>query len=283
MLRTDLISTIFRNATSLNLVTQLLDHHSLLCCSAIRYSGTTPPPINRRHSHVPQPWRHQRQLSFAAPSGSMSNDDNLNTETNNINILNLSPTTIIQNSTRRQRHSRMDANQRRTSIRHEHKPSSSKESLKLSLHLPALLHCGAKFWESEKNLRSGYGGLPVYNRCCNGGRVVLRAPPEYPEYIKRLYADAHFMENIKAYNQMFSMTSLGANVDSSINNGKGPYVFRISGQIYHWIGSICPEEGNTPRFLQLYIYDTTNEVSHEWPISRVKTKVVWKERSWKVL
>ncbi|GJZ17098.1 hypothetical protein Tco_0553221, partial [Tanacetum coccineum] len=103
---------------------------------------------------------------------------------------------------------------------------------------------------------------PINKRCCNSGRVTLRAPPEYPEYIKRLYADAHFMENIRAYNQMFSMTSLGANVDSSINNSKGPYMFRISGQIYHWIGSMCPEEGNTPRFLQLYIYDTTNEVSH---------------------
>ncbi|GJV71206.1 DNA helicase [Tanacetum coccineum] len=61
---------------------------------------------------------------------------------------------------------------------------------------------------------------------------------------------------------MFSMTSPGANIDTSINNGKGPYVFRISGQIYHWIGSMCPEEGNVPRFLQLYIYDTTNEVKN---------------------
>nr|GEX45435.1 DNA helicase [Tanacetum cinerariifolium] len=58
------------------------------------------------------------------------------------------------------------------------------------------------------------------------------------------------------------MTSLGVNVDNSINNGKGPYIFRVSGQIYHWIGSMCPEEGSDPRFLQLYIYDTTNEVKN---------------------
>ncbi|GJR21562.1 DNA helicase [Tanacetum coccineum] len=61
---------------------------------------------------------------------------------------------------------------------------------------------------------------------------------------------------------MFSMASLGANNDSSINNGKGPYVFKISGQIYHWIGLMCPPEGNAPRFLQIYIYDTTNEVNN---------------------
>ncbi|GJY66365.1 DNA helicase [Tanacetum coccineum] len=123
-------------------------------------------------------------------------------------------------------------------------------------------HCGATFWESEKLANSGFGASAMYNKCCNGGRVVLRAPPEYPMYIKSLYANHHFMENIRAYNQMFSMTSLGANIDTSINNGKGPYVFRISGQIYHWIGSMCPEEGNMPRFLQLYIYDTTNEVKN---------------------
>ncbi|GKA31176.1 DNA helicase [Tanacetum coccineum] len=61
---------------------------------------------------------------------------------------------------------------------------------------------------------------------------------------------------------MFSMTSLGAQIDESINNGRGPYVFKISGQLYHWIGSLCPTEGEPPRFLQLYIYDTDNEVEN---------------------
>ncbi|GJS92889.1 DNA helicase [Tanacetum coccineum] len=123
-------------------------------------------------------------------------------------------------------------------------------------------HCGAMFWECEKLASASHTSQFAYNKCCYGGRVVLRPPPEYPQYIKQLYENAHFMDNIRAYNQMFSMTSLGANVDKSINNGRGPYVFRISGQLYHWIGSLCPEEGQSPRFLQLYIYDTTNEVKN---------------------
>nr|GEX37961.1 helitron helicase-like domain-containing protein [Tanacetum cinerariifolium] len=123
-------------------------------------------------------------------------------------------------------------------------------------------HCSALFWESEKYGKSQVYS-PEYHKCCSRGRVILRAPPEYPEYIKQLYRDHHFIENIRAYNQMFSMTSLGANVDNSINNGKGPYVFRVSGQIYHWIGAMCPEEGERPRFVQLYIYDTDNEVSNQ--------------------
>nr|GEZ26382.1 DNA helicase [Tanacetum cinerariifolium] len=48
----------------------------------------------------------------------------------------------------------------------------------------------------------------------------------------------------------------------SFNNGRGPYVFKLSGQLYHWIGSLCPIEGEPPRFLQLYIYDTDNEVDN---------------------
>nr|GEW54416.1 helitron helicase-like domain-containing protein [Tanacetum cinerariifolium] len=124
-------------------------------------------------------------------------------------------------------------------------------------------HCEAKFWECEKIANSGSRESAIYNKCCNGGQVVLRASPEYPPYIKNLFADPHFMENIRAYNPMFSMTSLGNKVDTSINNGRGPYVFRILGQIYHWIGSMCPQEGDMPWFLQLYIYDTNNEVQNQ--------------------
>ncbi|GJY61331.1 DNA helicase [Tanacetum coccineum] len=61
---------------------------------------------------------------------------------------------------------------------------------------------------------------------------------------------------------MFAMTSFGVKVDDSINKGRGPYVFKVSDQIYHWIGSLCPEEGHNPRFLQLYIYDTQDEVAN---------------------
>ncbi|GKD77297.1 hypothetical protein Tco_1339918 [Tanacetum coccineum] len=64
---------------------------------------------------------------------------------------------------------------------------------------------------------------------------------------------------------MFNMTSLGARVDDSINIGRGPYVFKILGQLYHWLGSLCLAEGGPPRFLQLYIYDTENEVNNRMP------------------
>ncbi|PWA82827.1 helitron helicase-like domain-containing protein [Artemisia annua] len=59
-----------------------------------------------------------------------------------------------------------------------------------------------------------------------------------------------------------NIAKLFSELDDSINRGRGPYVFKVSGKIYHWIGSMCPELNKEPKFLQLYIYDTTNEVKN---------------------
>jgi len=61
---------------------------------------------------------------------------------------------------------------------------------------------------------------------------------------------------------MFSFTSIGGKIHSSINDGSGPPQFILNGQNYHRIGSLLPESGNTPKFAQLYIYDTENEVKN---------------------
>ncbi|GJT07435.1 DNA helicase [Tanacetum coccineum] len=123
-------------------------------------------------------------------------------------------------------------------------------------------YCGASFWYGERLKGRSHGQRVEYHLCCSDGRIYMQQPPEPPEYIKQLFQNKHFMENIRAYNQMFAMTSFGAKIDESINAGKGPYVFKVSGQVYHWIGSLCPTVGETPKFLQLYIYDTENEVAN---------------------
>jgi len=61
---------------------------------------------------------------------------------------------------------------------------------------------------------------------------------------------------------MFAFTSLGAKIDMDINKGPGPYVFKINGQVHHRIGSLLPDEGKSPVYAQLYIYDTDNEVEN---------------------
>lgn len=61
---------------------------------------------------------------------------------------------------------------------------------------------------------------------------------------------------------MFAFTSLGGKVDSLTNDRRGPYNFRIHGQNYHKLGSLVPPNGHMPKFSQLYIYDTENEISN---------------------
>jgi len=62
---------------------------------------------------------------------------------------------------------------------------------------------------------------------------------------------------------MFSFTSIGDKVQSSVNDGFGPPQFILLGENYHRIGSLLPKSGSTPKFTQIYIYDTQNEVSNK--------------------
>uniref|UniRef100_A0A453F768 Uncharacterized protein n=1 Tax=Aegilops tauschii subsp. strangulata TaxID=200361 RepID=A0A453F768_AEGTS len=65
---------------------------------------------------------------------------------------------------------------------------------------------------------------------------------------------------------------MGGTIDKEINKGKGPFVFRLHGQNYHYIGTLLREEGNKPRFAQLYIYQTENEVQNKIDASRCNDK-----------
>ncbi|OIT04231.1 hypothetical protein A4A49_65278, partial [Nicotiana attenuata] len=70
-------------------------------------------------------------------------------------------------------------------------------------------------------------------------------------------------------------------VDVSINQKRGPRTFRLCGQNYHQIGSLLPPKGSTPKFAQLFICDTENEVtnrinaiSHGQDIKKIHAQIV---------
>lgn len=71
-----------------------------------------------------------------------------------------------------------------------------------------------------------------------------------------------FIRNIRQYNCLFAFTSMGAQIDNSVNDGRGPPLFKICGQVHHRIGSLLPPDGSSPKFIQLYIYDTANEIQN---------------------
>jgi hypothetical protein len=78
-----------------------------------------------------------------------------------------------------------------------------------------------------------------------------------------------FLKKIRQYNFLFAFTSMGANVDRSLKSKKGPDYFKISGQTHHRLGSLLPAKDDSvppkydsPKYAELYIYDTSNEVDN---------------------
>ncbi|KAK9705328.1 hypothetical protein RND81_07G048700 [Saponaria officinalis] len=128
-------------------------------------------------------------------------------------------------------------------------------------------YCGAMMWGKERTQTDQDSNKLEFSLCCMHGDVKLPPLKQPPESLTLLLSNSdtksrHFLDNIRAYNMMFSFTSMGGKIDSSINQGRGPYTFRLHGQNYHRIGSLLPQEGSSSKFAQLYIYDTEHEVQN---------------------
>lgn len=122
-------------------------------------------------------------------------------------------------------------------------------------------------WFEERVQKTYKPKRPKFPLCCSYGRVVLPSYEYPPNPLDELfYRDDHrskyFQSNIRSFNSMFAFTSMGGNIIREVNNGTGPPVFVMHGENYHQIGSLLPHPGARPKFAQLYIYDTENEVQN---------------------
>nr|XP_043614568.1 uncharacterized protein LOC122586652 [Erigeron canadensis] len=127
--------------------------------------------------------------------------------------------------------------------------------------------CNAVMWYEERSKSTPVSEPISFSSCCQNGKILLEPLRNTPEPLKRLLdydqaGTSTFRDNIRTYNSMFCFTSFGAQIDNSINQGRGVYTFRISGQNYHRIGSLLPSDGAEPRYAQLYFFDTQNEIRH---------------------
>ncbi|KAE8904942.1 hypothetical protein PF002_g15780 [Phytophthora fragariae] len=122
-------------------------------------------------------------------------------------------------------------------------------------------HCNAWNWPAESK-----------NACCLKGAVQLPPLQPAPPRLLQLYEDAEFRRQIRAYNQVFAFTSIGAsrsnrsafrdvNQDESVAGQHGVYTYRIQGAMGHYLGSLLPRidrftnEPVPPKFTQIYIVD----------------------------
>jgi hypothetical protein len=127
--------------------------------------------------------------------------------------------------------------------------------------------CGALVWCQEIPYFDKEKFITKVSMCCKKGKVTVPLMREPPPLIRALFNGLHhkspnFLSNIRSYNNMFSFTSLGGKIESGDENGAGPPNFVVAGQNYHRLGSLLPSDGQPPKFAQLYIYDTQNEISN---------------------
>ncbi|CAN1837196.1 ATP-dependent DNA helicase pif1 [Linum perenne] len=123
-------------------------------------------------------------------------------------------------------------------------------------------------WREESTAPTQNHPQPTFYLCCNRGKVRVAPTREPPQYLKQLMTSQdntsrHFRENIRSYNGVFCFTSLGGAINHNLNRtGGAPYIFSIGGQIFHRLGSLIPPEGKPPKYAQMFVFDTENEIKH---------------------
>ncbi|KAL4559822.1 hypothetical protein LXL04_031968 [Taraxacum kok-saghyz] len=130
-------------------------------------------------------------------------------------------------------------------------------------------HCTAMVWYEERTVKHYAPRIPKFSICCSDGKIKVPLLTDAPQPLLSLmdYRGGRrskvFRKYIKALNSMFCFTSTGGKLNDNFNAGGGPYTFRLSGHNYHRIGTLLPTHADgRPRFAQLYIYDTENEVDN---------------------
>jgi hypothetical protein len=109
------------------------------------------------------------------------------------------------------------------------------------------------FWYGERTPNTQHDGSIAYYNCCKGGKVSI--PPYKPRSeplasLAKFDEDSTvktFMQHIRQYNCLFAFTSMGAHIDDSVNDDRGPPLFQICGQVHHQIGSLLPFDGSPPQ------------------------------------
>lgn len=115
-------------------------------------------------------------------------------------------------------------------------------------------HCEARFWVGERI------------NCCYQGSLLI-PQPNIPADIQQVILSAEVRANIRKYNRVMAMASVG-HKNASLPDG----TFVLSGKSYHRVGSLQPFPGNTFNFAQIYILDTMDATARRLEIFPTKLK-----------
>ena len=114
-------------------------------------------------------------------------------------------------------------------------------------------YCHATHWLAEK-LTNSFNGSPLFSPCCLEGKICLPTQEPSPNTLRQLETSTdHFTVKFRdlmwKYNLAFTFTSVGVQEDRSV-----PPVFQICGELYHNSGALMLEDGEIPRYAQIYVY-----------------------------
>ena len=127
--------------------------------------------------------------------------------------------------------------------------------------------CSALMFKDEQHKQINKDSNSMcYSLCCSYGSVEVPPVSEPPNLLRTLLTgntslSRHFIQIIRAYNSAFAFASMTLTGQEYVFHGKGPYCFRINGQVYHTISQLLPEPGCAHKFSQLYLYDSVAELN----------------------
>ncbi|KAL7098989.1 hypothetical protein ACP275_09G053900 [Erythranthe tilingii] len=124
-------------------------------------------------------------------------------------------------------------------------------------------HFGALMWYVERLHKRWNTSKPKFSLCCLQEKIELPILTDPPHTLTHIFfnndARGNFFLRHRSFNSIFSFTSMGERTNKTVNGGDAPPQFIMCGENYHRIG-IVPNQGSTPKFSQLRIYVTQNEM-----------------------
>ena len=130
--------------------------------------------------------------------------------------------------------------------------------------------CRAIHWSSER-LAASSDLNPKFGMCCYQGKIILPPLQPVPEVLQQYFVSQDqvskaFCDQIRNYNSALAFTSVGRVLDDSINRAhgpnRGPYTFKLRGELIHRAGSLLRPEGHDPLYSQLYIIDAAEALRY---------------------
>ncbi|MBW0471262.1 hypothetical protein O181_010977 [Austropuccinia psidii MF-1] len=141
--------------------------------------------------------------------------------------------------------------------------------------------CGALHWHKERNQAHKNKEKTDFSICCQHGSFKLPhdslLSDKLDPFLQKMFfsnskCGKQFRNQSRLYNNSLSFTSAGVKLDKEVQ-GHGTYCFRVKGQLFHNIGSIFPDKGQTAKFAQIFVVGDSGvgEVNHR--IKNINAKI----------